>query len=184
MKKSAKSLESSPTGEGPFSLSPLDTKSQTELFALAMKVFTAGDYREAKILFDRCSTGPQISVSESASMYSRMCQQRIDREAPKLETPDDQYNFGITMLTAGRHADARKHLEAAVAAAPLPHYLYTLALAEGVSGAFESAATHLRRAIEKDPSIRAQAKTDPDFHPLLHDARIREVLSREPLSAA
>ena len=88
------------------------------------------------------------------------------------------------MLSAGRHAEARKHLEAAVAAAPLAQYLYTLALAEGVAGAFENAAAHLRRAIEKDPSLRAQAKTDPDFHPLLHDARIREVLTREPLSAA
>lgn len=184
MKKSAKSPEPQPRNEGPISLAKLDSKSHTELFAAAMKAFSAGQYREAKTIFDRCSAGPQISVNESATMYGRMCQQRIDRESPKLETPEDHYNFGIAMMNAGRHMDARRHLEAAVAASPLSQYLYALAIAEGVSGAFDHAAESLRRAIEKDPSIRGLARRDPDFHPLLHDGRIREVLTREPSNAA
>jgi tetratricopeptide (TPR) repeat protein len=184
MKKSAKSSESKPQGEGLQSLTQFDSKSQTELFTSAMKAFTSGKYREAQTLFSQCAAGPQISVNESATMYGRMCQQRIERESPRLETPEDHYNFGITLINLGKFAEAKKHLETAVATSPMSHFLYALAIAEGSSGAMESAAAHLRRAIEKDPSIRGQARSDPDFHALLQDARIREVLTREPSNAA
>lgn len=175
MKKSTKAVEArnapSAGGEG------MSAKTHTDLFARAVKSFSSGNYQEAAALFEQAADGPLMSVNESARMYRRMCLQRIESAAPKLQSPEDFYNYGVSLLNAGRHQEARGHLETAVSQSPLPHYLYALALAEGMLGSVAGAVERLRRAIEADPAIRALARNDADFAPLLQHASIRELLS-------
>ncbi|MGJ5818802.1 tetratricopeptide repeat protein [Paludibaculum fermentans] len=161
----------------------MTAKSQSDLFAQAMKSFTSGDYRAALEVFDQASQGPSIAVNESAQMYRRMCQQRIDRATPQLKTPEDHYNFGVSLMNAGKFADARKYLETAVDGGPESHHLYALAIVEGMTGAIDSAVRHLRKAIQVDRGLRNVARTDADFQPLLQHAQIREVLAGDPYSA-
>ncbi|WP_321471345.1 TPR end-of-group domain-containing protein [uncultured Paludibaculum sp.] len=161
----------------------MTAKSQTELFALAMKDFTAGDYHGAAAKFEEASGGPSIAVRESAQMYLRMCQQRIERAAPRLETPEDHYNHAVGLMTAGKLNDARTHLQTAVDEGGESHHLYTLAIVEGMTGAIDSAARHLRKAIQADRGLRGVARTDSDFQPLLQYPQIREVLASDPQSA-
>lgn len=155
-------------------------RQQTDLFAQAMKSFSAGDYRMALDAFGDAARGPSIAVTESALMYKRMCQQRLERAAPNLETADDHYNYALGLMSSGKYAEARKHLETAVEAGPESHHLYALAIAEGLSGAIDSAARHLRQAIHADRGLRGVARTDADFQPLLQHAQIREVLAGDP----
>lgn len=180
MKKSTKAMEarnaSSTGGEG------MTAKSHTDLFAKAVKCFSSGDYREAAALFEEAAAGPLMSVNESAQMYRRVCLQRIQSATPKLQSPEDFYNYGVSLLNAGRHQEARGHLETAVSQSPLPHYLYALALAEGMLGSVSGAVQQLRRAIQADPAVRSLARNDADFAPLLEHASIRELLSGETTS--
>jgi hypothetical protein len=145
-----------------------------------MKLFSSGDYAEARALFDVAGSGPSISVGESAQMYARMCAQRIERAQPQLQTPDDFYNYGISLINSRRYEEARAPLQQAVSLSPQPHYCYALALAEGHSGALAASAAQLRRAVEADPAIRSVARRDADFAPLLHHQQIREALAAEP----
>lgn len=161
----------------------MTAKSQTELFAQAMKSFTAGDYTEAMSAFDQAARGPSIAVTEPALMYQRMCRQRIERDSPRLTTAEDHYNYAVGLMNAGRHNDARKHLETAVDTGGESHHLYALALAEGLTGAVDAAVKHLRKAIQADRGLRSVARTDSDFQPLLQHAQIREVLAGEPQPA-
>lgn len=155
----------------------MTAKSHTSLFARAIKSFSAGSYREAAALFEEASSGPLMSVNESAQMYRRMCLQRLEKTSPKPQTPEDCYNVGVGLLNARRYQEAREHLEAAVSQSALPHYLYALALAEGMLGAVADAAQHLRRAAQGDPGILSAVRHDADFSPLLEHPEIREILS-------
>ena len=154
-----------------------DSRAHTELFAQAMKVFHQGDYQEAAVLFEQAATGPLSGVNESAQMYSRMCQQRMSGPGVELKTPDDFYNYAVSLINARRYREARENLETAVAAGPQSHFCYALALVEGHLGSIDVAASHLRHAIQMDPALRGLARSDPDFAPLLHNPKMREALS-------
>ena len=179
MKKPAKTTEakSAAAGRAP---AELTAKTHPELFAKAMKCFSSRSYREAAALFEAAAAGPLMSVNESAEMYRRMCMKRLEVEAVQLQTPEDLYNYGVSLFNAGDYEAAKKQLELAVARNPSAHYLYALALAEGRLGLLEEAAQHLRKATQADPVIRSIARGDEDFTPLLEYAAIREALGGEP----
>lgn len=157
-----------------------DNRAQTDIFAQAMKVFNQSDYEEAAALFEKAATGPLIGVNESALMYSRMCQQRIGRAKVELETPEDHYNYAVSLINARKYREARASLEAAAAAGPQPHFCYAMALVEGYLGSMELAASHLRRAIQMDPALRGRARSDPDFAPLLLHPKLKEAMASVP----
>jgi tetratricopeptide (TPR) repeat protein len=154
-----------------------DNRAHTDLFARAMKVFNQGEYAKAAAIFEQASTGPVIGVNESAQMYARMCRQRMSRPSVELHSPEDHYNYAVSLINARKYREARESLELATAAGPQPHFWYALALVEGHLGSMESAAAHLRRAIQMDPALRGVARSDPDFAPLLHNPRLKEALA-------
>jgi tetratricopeptide (TPR) repeat protein len=174
MKKSTKSADAAPAKS-----QALTPHGHTDLFAAAVKSFTAGDYRKAREMFLEASSGPVLPVNESARMYVRMCEQRLSREAPQLNTPEDHYNYGISLINGGRYAAAIQHLQTALKAGESADVLYALALAAGMTGDIPASAGHLRRACQLDRSLRGYARSDPDFHPLLHYPALREVLDGE-----
>ncbi|MBI4889140.1 MAG: hypothetical protein HY821_00855 [Acidobacteria bacterium] len=178
MKKPAKHSEGktgSPGGE-------MTSKAHTDLFARAMKLFSAGKYREALPYFENAAAGPLMSVNESAAMYRRMCEKRTQAAEVKLQTAEEYYTYGVSLLNARKWQEAKGPLETAVAKGGEPHYLYALALAEGMTGGVAAAAQYLRRAVAADGAIRGVARSDADFAPLLDHAQIREVLTGEPVS--
>jgi tetratricopeptide (TPR) repeat protein len=174
MKKPPKSADGAPPK--PAELTP---REHTDLFASAMKAFTAGDYRKAREMFAEASAGPVLSVNESARMYARMCEQRLARQAPVLKSPEDHYHYAISLMNAGEYRAALPHLEAALKGGESGDVLYALALATGLLGDINSSAAHLRRACQIDQSIRVLARNDADFHSLLQHRAVREVLDGE-----
>jgi hypothetical protein len=168
MKKAVKTIETTAVR---------DNRTHTELFAQAMKLFSQGDYKRADALFVQASEGPSIGVNESAQMYSRMCQQRINRMNVELKTPEDHYNYAVSLINARKHREARVSLMTAVESGLQPHFCYALALVEGHLGALDSAASYLRRAIQMDPALRSVARNDPDFAPLLQNPKLKEALA-------
>ena len=158
----------------------LDTNGHTELFARAVKVFTSGDYRKARSLFEEASGGPVMSIGETARMYMRMCDQRLSRDKVELSSPEEHYNYGIQLINERRLDEAVTHLRSAIQAkSGGGHVLYAMALALGLRGDYASARQYLKQAIETDPQIRMQARLDADFRDLLQDTAIRELVYPE-----
>lgn len=176
MKKQTKTKDGKAAGARE-AVAPPGIKPQPELFASAMTAFWAGQYAKAKALFEEAAKGGNLSVSESSQMYIRMCERRMAAAQVELTSPEDHYLYGVSLMNAQQYGEAKGHLEAAVAASPAPHYLYAFSIASGMLGAVQDAAQSLRRAIALDPSIRALARNDPDFAPLLEHAPIREALA-------
>jgi tetratricopeptide (TPR) repeat protein len=156
---------------------PATPKEHTERFAEAMKLFNAGNFAEARRVFDLCAQGPEITVKESAQMYSRMCTQRLEKIQPVLKTAEDYYTYGVSLMNLQRHADALPHLQKAVQLGDGAHVRYALALASGLVGDMPGAVAHLEKAISLDPATRGLARSDSDFQPLLQDAVIRELVT-------
>jgi Flp pilus assembly protein TadD len=95
-------------------------------------------------------------------------------------TAEECYNYGVALINARNLAEARTHLEKALAMAPgSDHIHYALALAQALSGDLASAQENLRRAIELEPRNRLIARQDADFAPLAKQASFHSLLYPE-----
>jgi tetratricopeptide (TPR) repeat protein len=174
MKKSAKANERQTGG----TLEPLtDERSHTECFAQAARLFSQGDFATAREIFQRAAHGPVLSVNESASMYVRMCEQRLDRQRQAIATPEELYSRGLALLKQRRYTEAVASLEAAQRAEETARVRYALTLATGHIGDASAAARHFRRACELDPAIRETARHDADFKPLIQFPELRDAIA-------
>ena len=176
MKKTPKTSDSKAPAANTRSTATTNSRGQTDLFARAMKCFSSADYGKAKALFDQASQGPSIGVTESATMYSRMCVQRLEGQKLQLKTGDDHYNYAISLMNLRRLNDAVTHLGKAIQMQDSSHARYAMALACGLQGDLPAAVAHLQKAIEIDPSTRTLARNDVDFLPLLQDPVIRNLI--------
>jgi tetratricopeptide (TPR) repeat protein len=151
-----------------------DAASQRECFAEGVKLFTAGDYSGAREIFERAANGPALPVVESATMYLRMCERRLERSRLMSASADQELALGRELLAQQRHGEALAHLEAAARSLDTSELHYALALTTGHMGDVGTAARHFRRACELAPDSRAAALRDPAFKILLQFAEIRE----------
>jgi len=131
-------------------------------------------------LFRRAAAGDAVEIAHSAGMYERMCERRLAAATPGVQTPEEQYNYGIALLNQGRLREAEEHLRNAVGGNEAAgHYHYALALCSGLLGELALSARHLRRAIEIEPGNRIAALNDPDFQRMASHSVLREVLAME-----
>jgi tetratricopeptide (TPR) repeat protein len=143
-----------------------------QIFDEAMRLFHARDFGAARALFARAAESANRSLAFAARSHLQMCEQRLEQRGPELRTPEDRYAYAVALTNLGRHGEAIRQLEEALAVQEADHYHYALSVAAGLSGNIESAARHLQRAIELSPANRNAARTDPDFaafasHPLI-----------------
>ena len=151
---------------------------QAAAFEKAIALFRRRDFAKALNLFEAAARGPVREVAHSAQMHANMCQRRLGTVHPTLKSPEDYYLYAISLMSRGNMGAAVEHLEKAAAGQPNgDHIHYSLALCHGLCGNVTLAARHLQRAIALNGRNRAAARSDPDFHPLLSHAAIREVLS-------
>jgi len=177
MKKTGKANEPQTGGAfGPLT----DAHSHTECFAQGAKLFAQGEFAKARDIFDWASRGPVLSINESASMYLRMCEQRLDRQRLEFASPDELYARGVALSKQQRYTEALTFLEAAQRGEETARIRYALTLATGHIGDAGAAARHFKRACELDPSVRENARRDAEFQPLTQFPELREVFADKP----
>jgi tetratricopeptide (TPR) repeat protein len=149
-------------------------------FEAAMKRFHARQFSEARVLFQQAAAGAQRDVAQRAELHIAMCDRRLQQTAVSFGTAEECYNYGVALINARNVAEARTHLEKALAIAPgSDHIHYALALAQALSGDLASAQENLRRAFELEPRNRMIARQDADFAPLANQAAFRSLLYPE-----
>jgi tetratricopeptide (TPR) repeat protein len=153
---------------------------QLAAFEAAMKVFHARQFTEARVLFQQAATGAERDVAQRAQLHIAMCDRRLQQTTVSFATAEECYNYGVALINARNVAEARIHLEKALAIAPGSDYIhYALALAQALSGDLATAHENLRRAIELEPRNRLLARQDADFAPLANQAPFRSLLYPE-----
>jgi uncharacterized Ntn-hydrolase superfamily protein len=120
--------------------------------------------------------------SESREGIDRICDLRVeDHAAPIAElrrlvaiwTSWDAARRANRFYERKEYGPAVDIMRTALAAGEDPLVLYNLACYESLAGSSDDAVTHLRRAVELDPSYRELAQGDPDFDSVR--ARVSEI---------
>jgi hypothetical protein len=94
-------------------------RSQMESFGDGMRLFHARQLGQARELFLAASSGPDRAVSHRAALHARMCESRLESSSVVLSTPEDHYNYAITLINSRNFAAAHEHLRAALASRAL-----------------------------------------------------------------
>ena len=156
---------------------PKPVDNQLNTFEKAMKLFHKRDFAAALPLFEETLKGGDVAMSHAAQMHIRMCQQRMEKSAPKLTTVEDFYAYGLTLIGRRELDLAEQQLKKALQISPKADYvLYAMSLAKGLQGDITASAGFLAKAIEIQPGNRSAARSDPDFHELLQHGPIRELV--------
>jgi len=111
--------------------------------------------------------GLDRGIAHKAELHIRMCDRRLEEPVMILQTPEERYNYAITLINLREFGTARQHLQKALEQEPnADHVYYALALCYGLSGDRQSAYENLKRAIDIEPRNRIRARQDADFTPI------------------
>jgi tetratricopeptide (TPR) repeat protein len=164
------------TGRTDYAALPTQARpGQMQCFEEGMRLFHARKFQQARESFRRAMGGPDRAVTHRAGLHAQMCEQRLESAGPVLNTPEEHYNYAVTLINSRDLAGAQKHLRAALGAdSTADHVLYALAACQSLGGDLQAAYENLKRAIDLQPRNRLAARQDPDFAAMAeHPAFIR-----------
>ncbi len=156
-------------------------------FAQAVQNYEAGlkamqehRFERAKALLEKVVAGSIKELSDRAAVHLNTCNQHLARASTSFKTPEEHYDYAVSLMNSGDYEGARSHLEKIVKQSPKADYgWYGLAVLDCLSGQVEDSLKHLHQAIALNPGLRFQARNDSDFQNLADDPRFTELLYPE-----
>jgi tetratricopeptide (TPR) repeat protein len=162
---------------------PASTGPQQKLvqeYQNALQLIQDGKFEKARGLLDKLLPDAPPEIAERARVYLAVCARNIRPAELAFKTPEERYDYAISLLNSGSFEDARDQFEAILADSPRADFAhYGMALLSSMTGQAEEALDHLGRAIEINPAARIQARSDPDFVDMADDPRFTELLYPE-----
>ena len=157
-------------------------------FAQAVQNYEAGlramqgrKFERAKGLLEKVATGPLKELADRATMHLNSCQQQLARTSSSaFKSPEEHYDYAISLMNAGQYDEARSHFEKLQRQVPKAEYVwYGMAVLDCLTHHYESALKNLEEAIKRDAANRFRARNEPDFQNLADDPRFTELLYPE-----
>jgi tetratricopeptide (TPR) repeat protein len=137
-------------------------------------------FDRAKSLFQKVCSGPNRELADRAGVHLSTCNQYLDRSSTSFKTPEEHYDYTISLINVGEYVGAREHLEKLLKQAPRADYVhYGLAVLNCLTGRIEDSLRNLAEAIHLNPGNRFQARNDSDFNHMADDPRFTELLYPE-----
>jgi tetratricopeptide (TPR) repeat protein len=143
-------------------------------------------FERAKTLFQKVVSGGMREIADRAKVHLNTCAQHLQQAASSFRTPEEHYDYAVSLINVGDYVAAREHLEKILKQSAKADYAwYGMAVLDCLTGHFEDALRELGEAIVLNPANRYQARNDSDFNNLADDPRFTELLYPEsdPLSA-
>ena len=159
---------------------PSGAKIQYDAFERAIQLLHKRSFREAKEMFEKARTGPNLEISVNAATHVRMCERRLAAPLPEPKSAEEHYNYGIALINLRDIELARRHLDIALKMEPrADHVHYAMGVCQALSGDAQGAYDSLKRAIELQPRNRMVARQDSDLEGVSHQPRIAKLLYPE-----
>jgi tetratricopeptide (TPR) repeat protein len=137
-------------------------------------------FERAKGLLQKVVEGPIRELADRAAMHINICNQHLARSTTSFKTPEEHYDYAVSLMNQGKYDDARLHLEKILKQEPKADYaMYGLSVLDCLTNRVEDALRHLDEAIRMNPGNRYQARNDSDFQNLADDPRFTELLYPE-----
>ena len=151
----------------------------------ALKLLQTQKYDKAKVLFEKVIESGISELADRAKVHINICNQQLDRIQNTFDTPEEQYDFAVSLMNLGDFVTAREHLETLSTQRPnLDFIWYGLAVLECLTGRTAESLRHLAEAIRINPGNRFQARNDSDFRNMADDPRFTELLYPEGVVGA
>jgi tetratricopeptide (TPR) repeat protein len=138
-------------------------------------------FDKAKALFQKIISGGPKELADRACVHLNACNQQLARNAVSFKTPEEHYDYVVSLMNVGDYVTAREHLEQLVGKhTKLDYIWYGYAVLECLTGHVEDSLKKLNQAIQLNPANRFQARSDTDFNNMADDPRFTELLYPEP----
>jgi tetratricopeptide (TPR) repeat protein len=138
-------------------------------------------YEKAKTLLLKVAAGANRELADRATVHLNACNQQLGRGANQFKTPEEHYDYAVSLMNVGDYVGAREHLEKISKQVPKADYAaYGLAALDCLTGHLEEALRNLARAVSLNAALRFQARNDSDFQNLGEDPRFTELLYPDP----
>jgi tetratricopeptide (TPR) repeat protein len=139
-------------------------------------------FDKAKPHFQKVIGGPSKELTDRASVHLSTCNQHIERStATQFKTPEEHFDYAVSLMNLGDYVTAREHLDKLLKQAPKADYvIYGLAALDCLTGHVEDSLRRLDEALRLNAQLRFQARNDSDFQNLAEDPRFTELLYPDP----
>jgi tetratricopeptide (TPR) repeat protein len=146
-------------------------------YEAGLKALQSHKYDKAKACFEKIVGGSSPELADRASVHLNTCNQQLNRDAAKFKTPEEQYDYAVSLMNLGDYIRAREVFGDLSQKHPkLDFVWYGAAALNCLMGHFPDAITGLNEAIRLNPANRFQARNDSDFRSLADDPRFTELL--------
>ena len=149
-------------------------------FQAATVLLQQGKFDKALVAFEKLLASAPSEFMERCRMYISICQRQLDKPTRTFPTPEEHYDYAVSLLNTGYYEEAREEFNSILAGHPEADYaFYGLALLDSLTVRVQDCLEHLARAIELNPRNRLLARVDNDFQNMADDPRFTELLYPE-----
>jgi tetratricopeptide (TPR) repeat protein len=146
----------------------------------ALKQLQAQKFDKAKPLLEKVIESGVSELADRAKVHLIICNQQLEQIQNNFVTPEEHYDFAVSLMNLGDFVTAREHFEKLSQQNPgLDFVWYGLAVLECLTGRTSESLQHLGEAIRLNPGSRFQARNDSDFRNMADDPRFTELLYPE-----
>ena len=132
-------------------------------YEAGLKAMQAHKYDKAKSCFEKV-VGSSPELADRASVHLSTCNQQISRGSNSFKTPEEQFDYAVSLMNMGDYVGARENLEVLAKNSPKLDYVwYGMATLNCLTGRFPEALSTLVEAIRLNPANRYQARNDSRF---------------------
>lgn len=149
-------------------------------YMTAVQLLQQGKFEKALAALEKLLPSAPPELIERCRMYIATCKHQLERPELVFSTPEEHYDYAISLLNTGYFEEAREHFNSILIAHPNADYVYYgMAVLDAVTGQPQDCLQNLARAIELNPHNRLQARVDNDFQNIVDDPRFTELLYPE-----
>jgi tetratricopeptide (TPR) repeat protein len=149
-------------------------------YEAALRLMQEGKYEKAHTALNSMLATSPSDLADRIRMYINACLQHIAKGQNKFATPEERYDYAISLLNDGNYEDARTELKKIIADNNQADYaFYGLAVLASMTGDAHTCLEHLTEAIHLNARNRIQARADSDFQDMADDPRFTELLYPE-----
>src|SRR5579862_3037085 len=165
------------------------TMAEDPRYTQALQSYEAGlramqehKFDKAKPHFQKVLTGPSKELIDRATVHLSICSQHLDKAAAsQFKTPEEHFDYAVSLMNVGDYVGAREHLEKLLKQnAKSDYVIYGLAALDCLTGRVEDSLRRLDEALKLNAQLRYQARNDSDFQNLAEDPRFTELLYPDP----
>ena len=93
-------------------------------YEAGLKAMQTHKYDRAKACFEKVVGGASPELADRAAVHLNTCNQHLSRAANQFKTPEEQYDYAISLMNMGDYLTARENFEALVSKYPKLDYIW------------------------------------------------------------